>query len=339
MGFLRNGRLLAALVAGVLVIGVVIGAVSALGGGDGGDGTSPSEPEALSLTRTSAGLEGVTGLVLGGDLSEDAVEGVVLDPSGSSVTADEVAELLAALGMNAQPEQADGGWVARGPARGEPAAFALDETTGNVWQFATGDDVDCLSVVPGGRPEDSVSCAAADDVTGDGPGRAATLRAADDVFDVVGVRPGKGLRALNGGGTTTIDVPLEVEDLPVVGVTLSVSADENGLDSAVGWLRPDLRPLGAYPLVTAQEAFDLLADEPRPEPELCALPTDAQGDPIPDGPCETPSPTTVTAARLAWLPSFDGTRTLLVPAWQFEADGFYGPTRVALTEENLRPPS
>lgn len=337
MNLLRNGRLIAALLAVVLVAGVVVGAISVLGG-DGDDGSpGASEPEPLALTRTSAGMEGVSGLVLGGDLPADEIEGVVLDPSTSTVTAAEVSELLAALGMNAEPQQVPGGWIAEGRSRGEPAAFALDESTGNVWQFATGDGVDCLSVVPGGRPDEAVSCTATDARTGDGPGRAALVRAAGDVFDVVGVRPGKGLRALEGGGVTTLDVPLEVEGLPVVGVTLSVAADEDGLDSAVGWLKPDLRPLGAYPLITARAAFDRLADEPRPEPALCALPTDAQGRPVPDGPCRTPAPASVTAARVAWLPSFDGSRTLLVPAWQFEADGFYGPTRVALRDEDLAP--
>ena len=46
----------------------------------------------------------------------------------------------------------------------------------------------------------------------------------------------------------------------------------------------------------------------------------------------------VTAARIAWLPPNDGS-TVLVPAWQFEVDGFYGPAVVAVDPQCLATPA
>jgi len=332
----RRTRMIAIGTVLLLVVGLVGALAAVVGGTDGDGGTTTGDSPVLSLSRTSnvgtltAGSS--TSWTLGAALpAGDPGDGVVVDPSASTVTEAQVRTLLDALGLDAEPRQVDGGWTARGRVHGERAAFALDETAGNVWQYARGDLADCLAVQPGASPDASTSCTTTNDATSTtkqaGPGRAALDHAAKNLFETIGVTPGKGLRAHeDGADSTVLDVPLTVEGLPVVDVALSVAVDEHGISSASGWYEPSFAPLGEYPLVTAAEGLTRLQAEPVPEiATACATGTS----------CPSPTPAPVTGARLAWLTSRDGDRTVLVPAWQFEADGYYGPAVVAVDAAHL----
>ena len=346
----RSTRVVALLVAVVVVIAVAAGTVALVAKRSGGGGSSAAQPTpndspTLHLSRTSTGgvaaeaaaaggsTTALGGYDLRGTLSTSTSKGVVIDASSSTATRAQVTALLQALGMGGvTPTQVDGGWTARGTAHGQPAAFALDETGGNVWQFARGAGANCLAVSPGSAPGTSSSCTAvnARGATATAPSRAALVKAAGGVFSIVGVTPGTGLTVHDADGVAYLDVPLTVEGLPVVGVDLSVGADADGLTSAIGWLHPSFSTVGSYPLVSARTAYGQLAVAPVP----------ALGIACPAGkPCPTPAPQVVTAARLAWLTSRDSNRTVLVPAWQFEVDGFYDPAVVAVSPSYLGQPT
>jgi hypothetical protein len=337
----RRLRIIAVIAAAALLASTVITTIVLVQSTN--DDSEPAPPDlspTLTLSRTSnvysgelASAAGLGGYRLAGSLSADtSTQGVVIDASRSSVTRDQVNELLDALGVDARPEKVDGGWTARGTAAGEPAAFALDETAGNVWQFARGEQADCLTIAPGGNPDTgtcSIDAPPPGEAGAKGPGRESLLRTADGVFDLVGIRPGEGLNVQDSGGVTYLDVPLTVEGLPVVDATLSVAADDAGLVSGFGWLTPSFATVGRYPLTTQQDAYERLLAQPVPEIARAC----------PEGEvCPEPTAQPVTAVRLAWLTSRDSGRSLLVPAWQFEVDGFYGPAVVAIPDRYLAAP-
>lgn len=322
----------------VLVVGLGGAAVAlAVGGGSDDEPQTVDTSPVLQLSRTSSvGLAGdsntgYSGYQLDATLDQSTGEGVVISPAGSTIAEAKVDALLAALGMkDPVVTQVTGGWKATGTSDGQKASFALDERAGNLWQYARGDLADCLTISPGAQPDDSVSCAAAapSTTTQAGPGKAALLKDAKDLFALVGVTPGTGLRANDdGSGATYLEVPLTVEGLPVVDVNLSVGVDDGGIVSALGLLDPSYTTVGKYPLISARTGFDQLGEQPVP-----AIARDCTGE---AADCASPKPAKVTAARLAWMTSQNDGLTVLVPAWQFEVDGFYGPAVVAVSPQYL----
>jgi len=361
----RRRTVIAAVLATALALGVLGGTVALLTHDTSSTPPSVNSSPVLNLTRTSNGASstnaaasvagaGFSGYQLDGTLSTDTGEGVVVDPSGSTATQAQIDALLSALGASSlTAKQVDGGWTAEGTVRGEPANFALDERAGNVWQYVRGAQGGCLSISPGAAPDAAISCGAvASAVTpptsGTAPDGTATVHPtpaeppsisradlvaqAAALFTLVGVQPGNGLQSSSGGGVTYLDVPLTVEGLPVVDVTLSVAGDATGLVSASGWLDPSFAPVGKYPLISARAGYDDLLAQPQPAIGI------AQPYCGKDG-CPTPAPQKVTAARLAWLTSRTDDHVVLVPAWQYEVDGFYGPAVVAIAPQYLATPT
>ena len=103
--------------------------------------------------------------------------------------------------------------------------------------------------------------------------------------------------------------------------------------SADGWL-PDVTQGDRYPVVTAQRAFELLQEQPRPMIEMCMRrPDDKPG-------CADIPPTAITGASLGLSIAHDSGRPTLVPAWLFTVKGQDEPlAQVAVEARFLAPPA
>lgn len=127
------------------------------------------------------------------------------------------------------------------------------------------------------------------------------------------------------GGSVT--VPAAVDGLQAYGFTTRVDVSADGkVTGGNGWLATPDRG-DAYPLITAQEAFDNLP--PRVVAMLCPIGPDGQG-------CLPPAPTEVTGAHLglSLQPMRDGSQ-LLVPSWLFTVKGWTEPVPVVAVQEKF----
>ena len=103
--------------------------------------------------------------------------------------------------------------------------------------------------------------------------------------------------------------------------------------SANGWITQPNRDAD-YPVISAQRAFDLLQQQPRPMMMLCAQRTDGK-----PGCAEIP-PTEVTGATLGVMLDQDGNDAVLVPAWLFSIKGQDDPvTQIAIDPSYLAQPT
>jgi hypothetical protein len=138
--------------------------------------------------------------------------------------------------------------------------------------------------------------------------------------------------------------------MPTVGLETSITVDRTGIAGASGRLQ--LPTAGdVYPLRTAKQAFDELANGPRPDmaPYCGPIPPEFGQTPattVTPVPCPSPVPVPVTGARIGLLLSYDtasqaqgAAAPLMVPAWFFTiaADGL-GPAVIAIDPSFLAPP-
>jgi hypothetical protein len=107
-----------------------------------------------------------------------------------------------------------------------------------------------------------------------------------------------------------VSVDPSVDGLTVSGFGTMVEVGPKGVAMAGGWLSPTehaLKAVGTYPLRTAHDAFVGLGLLPVPE-IACMV----------GKPCPWTDPVTITGATYGLMAAWeDGTRPLLVPAWDF----------------------
>jgi hypothetical protein len=248
-------------------------------------------------------------------------------------TADTVAELAAALGVEGTPQLVDGSWTV-GPqdGTGPSLGVSLDGTLGFWYSDPSLNPWEC--------PASPDGSAEACEPTGDLPSEQAAIDALRSLLASTG-RDASAYEFTSetweGAVTRTAQAWLVV-DGQRVDQAWSVELSDEGIVSASGALA-ELVALGDYPVVSEQEAFERLSD-PRFGPQMTIMPAAARDDAVtteewvpPTEPPAAPEPgeavswpvndIEIVEARLGlasqWQP--DGS-VLVVPAYEFtDPDG------------------
>lgn len=292
--------------------GAVAQADSGKGGGDNGyqlDGTLPDGPSSAPVARFD------------GAPSED-----------------EVRALAAALGIGADLERRDHGWIVQD----REGVLRVRSDASGLWAFSRSSD-ECPSYSididsPGGADTGVSSCAVAVD-GGETPGAAKpvpvdddALAAAQPVLDAVGLDEQPTLSPTDGRTVRTVSVDPVVAGLPTVGLRTFVDVDVDGVSGAMGWLG-DAAAGDEYPLISAKTAFDRLVAMPRPLPAIgCPETTEGPDVGAPDF-CGQPQTVVVTGAELGLMLAWEGRAPILVPAWHFAVDGWTDPLAAVAVED------
>ena len=172
----------------------------------------------------------------------------------------------------------------------------------------------------------------------DGPSAEAALALATPVLAALGV-PTEDARVEVGAPTSWVSVDPSVGGLPTRGLTTSLEVSDDGVVGGNGYVGTTT-PGDAYPLISAQAAYDQLASQPMPEMAmLCPEPAPAGDDVVVDPAVTLPAcgpiqPTVITGAELGLTMQYEGVEPLLVPSWLFitadAAQNPWGPTVVAV---------
>lgn len=181
-----------------------------------------------------------------------------------------------------------------------------------------------------------------------GPDANATRSAAEPVLAALGISGS--VRVDVEPGTSMLTVAPTLDSVPTEGIETRIDVDVHGISAAMGWLaRPTVSV--DYPLRTAKQAFEDLANRPRPmmAPYCAPLPSAPAGGPVgapaeTSAPCPTPEPVRITGAAIGLMLSWDddpgGGSPILVPAWFFHADGSdEAIATIAIDPRYLAPPA
>ena len=274
-------------------------------------------------------------------------------------TAADAATVADALGLSGTPTRVSGGWVLRD---GDNRLVVRDD---GGWSYG----LDCVPDAPVSDEDVSVGCAVAssgvataepptaggaepcnpetDDCVSDppmtkpvpqptttpGPSESEARAAAAPVLERLGLADAT-LTVWTGDPSATVQATPRLDGRTVVGWTTSLQIDGAGrLTGGDGWLT-DPQPGDRYPVITAQRAFDLLAEQPRPMIELCAQRPDGKPG------CADVPPTDITGAALGLMLDYDGQRAILVPAWLFDVKDQPDPlAQVAIDPAYVATPS
>lgn len=265
-------------------------------------------------------------------------------------TADDARTLADALKLTGSPTRVEGGWVLR--TGGDHRLAVRDDGS---WSYG----LDCAPDTPVASEDLTVGCAyatstgtvtaepkGAEPSTGTepspvpepqplvspGPSEATARDVAQRVFDRLGLGDAR-VQVYAGDPFAIVQAAPSVGGLATVGWVTSLQIDGDGrVSSADGWL-PDPERGAAYPVITAQRAFDLLQQQPRPAIELCMRRPDGKPG------CADIPPAEVTGASLGLMLDYDGTKAVLVPAWLFSVKGQQEPaTQIAVEPGYLAPP-
>jgi hypothetical protein len=271
--------------------------------------------------------------------------------------------IASALRFDGSPTAIDGGWVLRTP-RGNRLLVREDGS----WSFGMdcfvnqpltdeSADVMCASAAGGGvsgaagtavappadvtaspvpsssSPPDAVDPPQPFPTFTNGPSAGAARADADPILAALGLA-GARLTVNEGTPTSTVRASYDVHGTTTVGFVTTLSFDgDNQLVSADGWL-PDVGQGDTYPVVTAQRAFDLLQQQPRPMMEMCLRRPDGRPG------CADIPPTVITGATLGLSMAQDDGRPTLVPAWLFTVKGQDDPlVQIAVEPSYLAPPA
>jgi hypothetical protein len=165
-----------------------------------------------------------------------------------------------------------------------------------------------------------------------GPSESGARSAAATVFDKLGIGDAT-ITFYSGDPSATVQASPRVGGLRTSGWVTSLQIDGNmNVVSADGWLdNADKRD--AYPVITAQRAFELLQEQPRPMMEMCMQRKDGKPG------CADIPPTEITGASLGLVLDYEAERPLLVPAWLFDIKDQSEPFgQIAVDPAYLAPP-
>lgn len=124
-----------------------------------------------------------------------------------------------------------------------------------------------------------------------------------------------------GGSPASVLIDPTIAGLPTTGVQTSISVDDKGVVNGYGRIGNPVE-LAQYPVISAAEALKTLNTMPRPEIAI-ACPVDVSPNPtssdavVPQPACATPAPMIFTSVAFGLQLQWDGTQTLLVPAWLY----------------------
>jgi hypothetical protein len=272
---------------------------------------------------------------------------------------DAAAGIAKALGFHGSPTRIDGGWVLRTPGANrllvrDDGSWSLgmdcfanqplsDESADVMCAAAAGGSV-AVAVPPAdapdataspdpGNPPDPVDPPQPVPTFTNGPTTSAARADADAILRGLGLADAR-VTVTEGTPTTTVQASYDVHDTTTVGFDTTLSFDGNDqLVSADGWL-PDVARGDTYPVVTAQRAFELLQQQPRPMMEMCLRRPDGQPG------CADVPPAVITGATLGLSMAQDNGRPTLVPAWLFTVKGQDDPlVQIAVEPSYLAPPA
>jgi hypothetical protein len=265
-------------------------------------------------------------------------------PADQIANSADVAKLAAALGVTGTPQRHAHGWVATSQA-GE---LRVRDGGGAQWSFARSDLLSCPPMtVDVDHGPDAVSAGCAVALSGGtspikpgatppapptpspGPDNAATRAAAQTLLWALGIAGPPRIEP-GGSGVSILSVAPTLDALRTQGLDITIGVDSRGVRSATGYLQ--MPAAGAdYPLRSARSAFDALAQMPRPEIAMYCEPMPPTGSAGPVG-CPTPKPIRITGATLGLQLHWDGTGSLLVPAWFFTTEGSPRPIAVVAVD-------
>ena len=332
----------------VVVAGVVLLAMWLARGGSTTNAGSAARPHVLHLA--SAATEAATMSAAPADEATPGSEPYKLVgtlPAGTpadqplwrlrAATADDAQAVADALRLTGTPTRAQGGWALR---VGDNRLIVRDD--GN-WSWG----MDCSPDTPVADENADVGCAVASSAAVSGPNSqepeltpssppgptdADARSVAGTLFDRLGVTD-PAIVVYGGDPTSTVQASPSVDGKPSFGWMVTVQVDGSGdIVSAYGWLTGPER--GAdYPVISAQQAFDLLQQQPRPMLMLCKQRPDGKPG------CADIPPTEVTGATLGVMLDQDSGHPVLVPAWLFSVKGQPEPlAQIAVDPSYLGPP-
>lgn len=331
--------------AAVVVVGVVFLAVWLARGDSTTSARAGARPHVLHLASS-----GAAATTMAAEPADQATPGsdpyklVGTLPSGTpddqavwrlrAATGDDAQSIADALQLGGSPTRVHGGWALRD---GTNRLIVLDN--GN-WSYG----MDCSPDTPIADEDVNVGCAVASGVAvaspgtdqapsvAPGPTEADARTVAGHVFQRLGLT-NPAIVVYSGDPTTTVQASPSVAGMQSVGwmVTLQVDGSDNVVN-AYGWLLNPTRG-AAYPVISAQAAFDLLQSQPRPMTMLCAQRPDGKPG------CADVPPTEIIAATLGVMLDQDNGDPVLVPAWLFSVKGQDEPlTQIAVDPSYLGPP-
>lgn len=273
-----------------------------------------------------------------GDLPADRPDNQVVYRLRSASAAD-AADIADALALSGTPTRVDGGWVLRdgdnrlvvrddggwsygldcapdtpvsdedvrvGCAVVGDSGIAVATATDDGSDPCNPDTDDCVRDLPAEKPP-----AATEPTSEPGPSESEARAAAVPVLGRLGLGDAT-VTVWAADPTAFVQATPRVDGMTVFGWTTSIQVDGGGdIVTADGWVG-DPEAGDGYPVISAQRAFELLRDQPRPMMELCAVRPDG-------GPgCADVPPAEITGARLGLQLDYDGQRAVLVPAWLFD---------------------
>lgn len=329
---------------------------------------SSSRPALLHLAGVGAPVEAAaSGIASGGSryvLAGKLPDGQPADQLVWRVTpADSVAarRVARALRLDGEPTRIKGGWVLRAPhanrllVRADGSwSFGMDCFAGSPIE-AESADVMCASAVggtasaAGGSSNGTAPAVTASPRPTDapepvdppqtlpaparGPTSAEALRAAGPILDALGLADARAT-VTDGLPATTVQAAYDVHGTTTVGFTTTLTfGGRDQLVAGDGWL-PAVSEGDRYPVVTAQRAYELLKQQPRPMLEMCMRRPDGKPG------CADFPPTVITGATLGLSMAQDNGRPTVVPAWLFSVKGQKEPlVQVAVEPSYLAPPA
>ena len=313
----------------------------------------------MAASSTAGGTADGTGADVAGDpyaLTGTLPEGTPADQPLwrlRSATADDAQHVADALGLSGSPTRVHGGWAQRD---GSNRLIVMDN--GN-WSYG----LDCSPDTPVADEDINVGCAVAsaggvavgapeDSGTGGGssdgtvspepvpvpsispgPSESEARSVAGALFDRLGL-DNPTITVFSGDPISTVQASPSVDGKQASGWFTTVEVDGSStVVSAYGWITQPTRDAD-YPVISAQRAFDLLQQQPRPMMMLCAQRKDGKPG------CADIPPTEITGATLGLMLDQDGNDSVLVPAWLFSIKGQDDPvTQIAIDPSYLAQPT
>jgi hypothetical protein len=165
-----------------------------------------------------------------------------------------------------------------------------------------------------------------------GPSEADARAAADKVLAALGLSDAK-VTVWPGDPTASVQANPRIHGMDTVGLGSYFQVDGDGdITWADGHL-PSVVAGAAYPVISAQAAFDELLEQPRMAMDICMAREDGK-----EGCADIP-PAEVTGGALGLLLDYDGERPVLVPGWLFDVKGQPDPVaQIAIDPSFLAPP-
>jgi hypothetical protein len=265
-----------------------------------------------------------------------------------TATAEDAQHVADALQLSGSLTRVHGGWAMRD---GDNRLIVRDD--GN-WAYG----MDCSPDTPVADEDVNVGCAAASAVGvavatpedgGDGtetspapepvptvppgPTDSEARSVAGALFDRLGL-DNPTLTVFTADPSSTVQASPMIDGKQASGWFTTVQIDGSStIVSADGWITQPSRDAD-YPVISAQRAFDLLQEQPRPMMMLCAQRKDGKPG------CADIPPTEVTGATLGVMLDQDGNDAVLVPAWLFSIKGQDDPvTQIAIDPSYLAQPT